>query len=94
MSKSKRQKKKKTPRPGQKPRDTPQSQEEQPRKFTWIPLWGWVLIFLVPLAISEYMFYVVGRWASMILFPIVWVGFWIAIMQRSGWVILKKHKDE
>jgi hypothetical protein len=30
----------------------------------------------------------VGRWPSMILFPIVWVGFWIAMMERSGWPIL------
>ncbi|MBC7250035.1 MAG: hypothetical protein H5T62_07105 [Anaerolineae bacterium] len=87
MAKSK--KKKKTTRQTQKPA---QSQEELPRKFTWIPLWGWLLIFLLPLIMSEYMFYVAGRTASMILFPVVWVGFWIALMQRSGWPIFKKRK--
>ncbi len=71
-----------------------QAQEEQPRKFGWIPLWGWVLIFLVPLIFSEYMFYVVDRVASMIIFPIVWIGFWLAMMQRSGWPILKKNKKD
>lgn len=67
-------------------------QPEPPRKFTWIPLWGWILIFLVPLVLSEYMFYVAGRIASMIIFPIAWIGFWVALMQRSGWPILKKKK--
>jgi len=89
MAKGKKRSKK-AQRPG---RDAPQSQEGEPRKFGWIPLWGWVLIFLVPLISSEFMFYVVSKWASMILFPIVWTGFWIAMMQRSGWPILKKRKD-
>jgi len=31
-------------------------QVEQARPFGWIPPWGWVLVFLVPLALSEYMF--------------------------------------
>ena len=42
--------------------------EEPPRKFGWIPLWGWLLIFFVLLALSEYMFYMVGRTVNMILF--------------------------
>lgn len=90
MAKSK--KKKKTTRPTQKPQSPTQSQEEQPRKFAWIPLWGWLLIFLLPLIMSEYMFYVAGRTFSMILFPVAWIGFWIALMQRSGWPIFKKRK--
>jgi hypothetical protein len=68
--------------------------EEKRRKFDWIPLWGWVLIFLVPLVISEVMFYMVGRTVNMILFPLAWVGFWFIIMQRSGWPILKKRKEK
>ncbi len=71
----------------------PRSSEERPRRFTWIPLWGWVLIFLLPLLASEFMFYRAGRWLSMILFPIAWIGFWVTMMHRSGWVILKRRKD-
>jgi hypothetical protein len=47
---------------------------------------------LVPLVISEVMFYMVGRTVSMILFPLAWVGFWFIIMQRSGWPILKRKE--
>jgi hypothetical protein len=74
----------------------PQSQadEEQPRKFAWIPLWGWILIFLLPLILSEFMFYMVGRVASMIMFPVAWIGFWLALMKRSHWSILKKGNEE
>ena len=68
-------------------------QEEQASKFDWIPRWGWVLIFLVPLIFSEFMFYMAGRRGSMILFPIAWIGFWVAMMWRSGWSILKKRDD-
>jgi len=72
----------------------PRPEEKRRRKFSWIPLWGWVLIFLVPLVISEVMFYQVGRTVNMILFPLAWVGFWFIIMQRSGWPILKKRKEK
>lgn len=71
-----------------------QAQDEQSRKFGWIPLWGWILIFLLPLIFSEFMFYRAGRVASMIIFPIAWIGFWVALMQRSGWAILKQKKEE
>lgn len=71
----------------------PQSQGRQPRKFGWIPRWGWLLIFLVPLILSELLFYRVGRTVSMILFPIAWIGFWVSVMHRGGWPILKKRED-
>lgn len=97
MTKARKRDKKRTrqesPPPEQKQPAIPQSPTERPRKFTWIPLWGWILIFLVPLLISEYMFYMAGRTASMIVFPVAWIGFWIALMQRSGWPILKRRKD-
>lgn len=67
--------------------------QDQARPFAWIPPWAWALIFLVPLLASEYMFYRVGRTASMILFPIAWVAFWITLMQRSGWSIFKRRQD-
>jgi hypothetical protein len=70
-----------------------QPQEEQPRRFGWIPLWGWILIFLLPLIVSEFMFYRAGRRVSMILFPIAWFGFWASLMQRAGWPILKKRDE-
>ncbi len=59
----------------------PLPEEERRRKFDWIPLWGWILIFIVPLVVSEYMFYQVGRTFNMILFPLAWVGFWFIVMQ-------------
>jgi hypothetical protein len=80
--------------PSQKPKVIPILPEESPRKFGWIPLWAWGLIFLVPLIFSEYMFYMVGRVLNMILFPVVWIAFWIVIMQRSGWPILKNRKPK
>jgi len=57
------------------------------------PLWFWILIFLLPLIASELMFYIAGRKISMILFPVVWIGFWVALLQRSGWAILKGQKS-
>jgi len=95
MAKSKKRRKKKPPS-NQSQQVTPrtQDQEDQPGKFDWIPLWGWILIFLVPLIISELMFYAASRRVSMILFPMAWIGFWVAIMHRSGWSILKKRNDE
>lgn len=95
MAKSKKQRKKKQPsKQGQQIRPGANDQGEQPRRFDQIPLWGWILIFLVPLIASELMFYRVGRWPSMIVFPLAWIGFWAAMMQRSGWPILKKRKDK
>lgn len=69
-------------------------QEEQASKFQWIPLWGWILIFLLPLALSEYMFYMADRTLNMILFPLAWIGFWYITMDRAGWPILKKRRDK
>ncbi len=57
------------------------------------PLWFWILIFLLPLIASELMFYIAGRWISMILFLVAWVGFWVAILHRSGWAIFKKQEN-
>lgn len=97
MAKNKKRQKKKAPS-GQTQQAKPHHQdredrEEPSRKFDWLPLWGWALVFLIPLVVSEFMFYVAGREISMILFPIAWFGFWIALMQRSGWPILKREKD-
>lgn len=66
----------------------------QSERFGWIPLWGWVAIFVVPLVISEFMFYRVGRRWSMVLFPIAWVGFWASRLYRSGWAILRKRQKK
>ena len=95
MAKSKKRRQKGSPsNQGRQATPGTQDQEEQPRKFEWIPLWGWVLIFLLPLILSELMFYRVGREVSMILFPLAWIGFWVAIMQRAGWPILGKRKED
>jgi hypothetical protein len=67
--------------------------DQKARPFSWIPRWGWVLIFLVPLLMSEYMFYRVGRTASMVLFPVAWVAFWITLMQRSGWAVFRGREE-
>jgi hypothetical protein len=56
----------------------------------FIPIWGWILIFLIPLLLSEFMFYVASRWFNLIAFPIVWIAFWWIIMYRSDWKIFKK----
>jgi len=49
-----------------------------------------VMLFIVPLVWSEYMFYVVNKWYSMVLFPIAWVGFWLSLyrmkqQREKGW---------
>ena len=96
MAKSKKQRKKK-PASNRSVRTPPRAQreqEEQPGRFDWIPTWGWILIFLVPLAISEFMFYTAGRSVSMILFPIAWIGFWVTIMHRAGWPIIKRRSEK
>lgn len=57
-----------------------------------IPTWGWVLLFILPLVVSEFMFYMAGRIGSMILFPLVWVGFWAVTVRRSGWSFSKDRR--
>lgn len=71
-----------------------EEQLETHTAFQWVPLWGWALIFLVPLIVSEIMFWNVGKIPSMIMFPIAWVGFWYITMERSGWPILKDRKQK
>jgi hypothetical protein len=70
-----------------------EAQAEESAAFQWIPLWGWAIVFLVPLLLSEFMFWNVGKIPSMIIFPVAWIGFWYALMERSGWPILKDRKD-
>jgi hypothetical protein len=97
MAKSKKRQKKKPPLSQTQqttPRTQRQGQEEQSGQFGWIPLWGWILIFIGPLALSEFMFYRAGRTVSMVLFPVAWIGFWITIMHRSGWPIIKKRDQK
>ena len=62
------------------------------KNYRGVPLWGWALIFLIPLVLSEFMFANAGRTSSMILFPIAWIAFWLVIMKRSGWAMFKKDK--
>jgi hypothetical protein len=88
-----KKRKERAPRSDQDQQTAIQPEGEQPRRFGWIPRWGWILIFLVPLVFSEFMFYRVGRRVSMILFPIAWIGFWASLMQRAGWPILKKRDE-
>ncbi|MBC8264770.1 MAG: hypothetical protein H8E47_11675, partial [Anaerolineales bacterium] len=81
MTKSKKQQKENQPsKQNRKAAPSAKDQEVRIRAFDRIPLWGWVLIFLVPLILSEFMFYRVGRWPSMIIFPLAWIGFWAAMM--------------
>ncbi|MBM4464065.1 MAG: hypothetical protein FJ014_00595 [Chloroflexi bacterium] len=95
MAKSKKRRDKKRPsKQGQQAAPSAKDQEVRIRSFDRIPLWGWILIFLLPLIASEFMFYRMGRWPSVIIFPLAWIGFWAAMMHRSGWRILKKRKDE
>ncbi len=49
------------------------------------PWWFWAAIIVLPLVMSEIMFYMAGRRLSMIIFPFIWVGFWMAIGYRAGW---------
>lgn len=65
--------------------DSETSGAKTPAGTGWgrFPIWAWVLIFIVPLVLSEYMFYVGGRTASMVMFPIAWVGFWAVLVYRS-----------
>lgn len=71
-----------------------QEPEKRKEKYAWMPFWGWVLLFLVPLIMSLFMFYMAGRWFSMILFPIAWVGFWVITILRSGSTIFKKREKK
>jgi hypothetical protein len=59
-----------------------QRAQDSPRR----PPWQWIFAFLFPLVVSEIMFYTAGRGLSMMLFPIVWIGFWLAIAYRAGWL--------
>ncbi len=72
---------------GEEPTPTPTSNYD-------FPLWVWALIFFLPLIASELMFYNVGRTLSMILFPLAWIGFWVAMMSRAGWPILEQFKKD
>jgi hypothetical protein len=66
--------------------------EHTPSRLERIPLWGWILIFVLPLVSSEYMFYAAKRLFSLVAFPIAWIVFWILIMNRSGWSLFRKGK--
>ena len=68
----------------------PKNKEPSRNKYSRIPVWGWVLIFLLPLLFSEYMFYVAGRIPTMIAFPIAWVGFWYFTFWQKRKEIFKK----
>jgi hypothetical protein len=63
-------------------------------QYAWMPLWGWVLLFVGPLLLSEYMFYRVGRSFSMVVFPLAWCGFWGWMLYRSDWAILRRSKQD
>ncbi|MCX6085881.1 MAG: hypothetical protein NTX94_05555 [Caldiserica bacterium] len=63
------------------------SQKKQPPRY-WIRL----AVFLVPLILSEIMFWHAGSSRSlweMIVFPIAWVGFFYFQMKRGGWNVFK-----
>jgi hypothetical protein len=95
MAKSKKRRDKKQPsKQDQQATSSAKDQEVRIRSLDRIPLWGWILIFLLPLILSEFMFYRVERWPSMVIFPLAWIGFWAVMMHRSGWAILKKQKDK
>ena len=68
--------------------------QEEKRPLEWMPLWGWVLLFLLPLIASELMFWNVGKIPSMILFPVAWIGFWYVTMERAGWPMLKNRREK
>lgn len=72
-------------------KENKQKRKKRRSKATDRPLWQWVLIFFLPLVLSELMFARAGRMASMIIFPIVWIGFWVAVMYNTGWPIFKKR---
>ena len=65
----------------------------RPDPFTRLPLWAWLLLFIVPLVLSELMFYRVGRTFSLIAFPILWLSFWAALLRRAGRPILKRRRE-
>lgn len=98
MSSKKKQRKKKPPselqRQAASRTQSQEEPEEQSSQYEWIPFWGWILIFLVPLALSEYMFYVADRRPSMILFAVAWIGFFVTIMHRAGWPIIKRRSEK
>ncbi len=56
------------------------------------PWWFWVAIIVLPLVMSEIMFYMAGRWLSMWVFPVIWLGFWAAIAYRAGWFSRRSKK--
>jgi hypothetical protein len=53
----------------------------RPQPAYWIRL----LVFLIPLIASEFMFYRIGRGWSLIVFPVAWLGYWYFQMRRGGW---------
>jgi hypothetical protein len=78
-------------RPAQPTQPDAAAEAKQTVGYAWMPRWGWVLLFFVPLLLSEYMFYRVGRGFNMVAFPIAWVAFWGWMLYRSDWAILRKR---
>jgi len=70
-----------TPEPGPVPESAP---KKQPPRY-WIRL----SVFLVPLILSELMFWRAGRLWEIIIFPIAWVGFFYFQMKRGGWNVFR-----
>jgi|GEM_PF-889194 len=59
-------------------------QKKQPPRY-WVRL----AVFLVPLILSEIMFWKGGRPWNAVIFPIAWVAFFYFQMKRGGWNIFK-----
>lgn len=51
--------------------------------------WIRLSVFLVPLVLSEIMFWHAGRLWEIIAFPIAWVAFFYFQMKRGGWNVFK-----
>ncbi|RIE11536.1 hypothetical protein [Candidatus Cryosericum hinesii] len=59
------------------------SHKRQPR------YWVRLAVFLVPLILSEIMFWHVGRTWNLVIFPVAWVAYFYFQMKRGGWNVFK-----
>jgi len=59
------------------------SHKRQPR------YWVRLAVFLVPLILSEIMFWHVGRRWNLVIFPVVWVAYFYFQMKRGGWNVFR-----
>ena len=76
------------------PQKKPREPFKRPNKLKTMSRRTFALLFFIPFILGEILLYTGGRTASMVIFPVAWVGFWAALLYTSDWAPLVKRKEQ